>query len=370
MNNWAVEVYLGACGLLLLYYLLIFSRFLFFKSKQYPPEHLPAVSVIICARNEAENLLQNLKMVLIQNYPKFEVIVVNDQSEDETAQVVQEYIARNPNLRLINIRKDIEKPLGGKKFPLKVGIEAASYDIIVTTDTDCKPLNPKWLRFLVMEFVQETKLVLGFAPFNKLPGFLNKLIRYDNTLSALNYFSFALAGMPYKGVGRNMAFRKNSYTEWNGYSKRGGKIQAGDDVLFVNAVAKKRSTEIAINKESFIYTQPKTTFGEWLAQRARHAQTNFYYKFYHQFILLLPPLATLILYFFPFAFIFYPEESIYAAIAGGTVYIFRLFVHTVVSNKLDNGDLKWYIIFLDLAYIFTLPILFFKSILSSEKEWK
>ena len=142
--NWVLELYLGICGALLLYYLVFFRKLLFFKPKQYAPEKLPPVSVVICAKNEAENLEKNLKVVLIQNYPKFEVIVVNDQSTDATAKVVEKYIERNPNLRLINIKKDIEKPMLGKKFPLKVGIEAAIYETIAVTDADCKPSNTLW----------------------------------------------------------------------------------------------------------------------------------------------------------------------------------------------------------------------------------
>lgn len=367
--NWAVEVYWVICCTLLFYYLFVFSRLLFFKPKQYAPEHLPPVSVVICAKNEAENLLHYLKVVLIQHYPKFEVIVVNDQSDDNTGKVVEDYITRNPNLRLINIKKDIEKPLSGKKFPLKVGIEAASYDIIVTTDADCKPQNPQWLKHLVMEFMSDTNFVLGFSPFTRASGFLNKLIRYDNTLSAMEYLSFVLAGMPYKGVGRNMAFRKNTYASWEGYPKKTNKILAGDD-LFINAIAKRSNTEIALNKESFIYTQPKTTWGEWLTQKTRHAKAFLHYKFHHQILLFLLSLTTLLFYLFPIAFFFQPEQVLFAAIAGTIVYATRLITHIIVSKKLNNEDLSYFIIFLDLAHILIMPILFFKIITTKEDKWK
>lgn len=368
--NWAVEVYWVICSILLLYYLLVYSRLLSFKPKQYAPEHLPAVSVVICAKNEEENLLQYLKVVLIQHYPKFEVIIVNDQSDDNTAKVVQGYIDRNPNLRLINIKKDIQKPLAGKKFPLKVGVDAASYDIIVTTDADCKPLNPKWLRHLVMEFMQETNFVLGYAPFYKTAGFLNKIIRYDNVLNAMNYFSFTLAGLPYTGVGRNMAFRKKGFLEWSGYSAKAQKIEAGDDSLFINSCAKKINTEIALNEEAFIYTPAKTTWSEWLEQKTRHAQAFFHYKFHHQLLLAVFLLATVAFYLFPILFIFFPEQVLLAGIAAATVYIIRIVTHIRISNKLNNEDLNPFIILLDLIYILVLPILFVRTITTKEHKWK
>lgn len=368
--NWAVEVYWGICGTLLLYYLFVFSRMLFFKPKQYAPEHLPPVSVVICAKNEAENLLQYLKVVLIQQYPKFEVIVVNDQSDDITAKIVEDYISRNPNLRLINIKKDVQKPFPGKRFPMKVGVEAATYDIIVTTDADCKPQNPLWLKHLVMEFMSDTNFVLGFSPFTKLSGLLNKVIRYDNTLSAIRYFSFTLAGIPYMGVGRNMAFRKNAYTSWTGYPVKTNRIVAGDDDLFINAVAQRSNTEIALNKESFIYTQPKTTWGEWLSQRTRRSRTFFHYKFHHQVLLSVLALATFSFYLFPITFLFVPEQTLYAAIAGLSVYFIRLTTHIALCEKMNNEDLNYFIILLDLIYTLMLPILFFKIITTKEDKWK
>ena len=140
--SWPLIVYIAISSILLLYYLIFFSRLYFFRPKQYAPEKMPGVSVVICAKNEEENLLHNLKVILIQKYPVFEVIVVNDQSTDKTPDIVKHYCDRNENLRLINVKPDVVKPLPGKKFPLRAGVSAAKYDIVVVTDADCTASAP------------------------------------------------------------------------------------------------------------------------------------------------------------------------------------------------------------------------------------
>jgi cellulose synthase/poly-beta-1,6-N-acetylglucosamine synthase-like glycosyltransferase len=367
--SWILTGYIIICSILLLYYFLVFSRLYFFKPKQYAPEILPKVSVIICAKNEEENLRQNLKVVLIQKYPSFEVIVVNDQSTDKTAEVVQYYCDRNENLRLINIKADVTKPLPGKKFPLQVGVKAATNEIIVVTDADCKPANTLWLKNLVAEFLKETDFVLGYAPFNKENSFINKVIRYDNVMTAMQYLSYAAAGIPYMGVGRNMAFRKSMFLTWEEKEKT-KKILSGDDDLFINAKAKGASTEIAINKNSFIYSAPKETYQEWLNQKTRHLQTGYHYKFIHLFLLNLFALTNVLYYAWPLLALFEFEVSPYLLPLFTTVLFLKFVFHARIASKLNNTDLIPYLIVLDIIFAINLPILFIKSLFSRTNEWK
>jgi glycosyltransferase involved in cell wall biosynthesis len=357
------------CSILLFYYVSFFSRLYFYKPKQYAPERLPKVSVVICAKNEEENLRQNLKVVLIQNYPDFEVIVVNDQSTDKTAEVVQHFCDRNENVRLINIKSDITKPLPGKKFPLKVGVQAASNEIIVVTDADCKPANTLWLKHLVAEFLKETDFVLGYAPFYAEATFLNKLIRYDNVQTAMQYLSFAVAGIPYMGVGRNMAFKKSQYLEWNEKEKT-KKILSGDDDLFINAKATKASTEIAINKYSFIYSAPKNTYSDWLNQKARHTETGFHYKFSHQFLLSLFALTNLLFYAWPLMCMINLNIHYYILPLFTSMLFIKFMINARIASKLNNEDLIPYLILLDFLFALNLVVLFFKTLFSRTEKWK
>jgi cellulose synthase/poly-beta-1,6-N-acetylglucosamine synthase-like glycosyltransferase len=141
-----------------------------------------------------------------------------------------------------------------------VGIEGASHDIIVVTDADCKPANTLWLQTLVSEFMRETDFVLGYAPFNKTSGLLNKFIRFDNVMAAMQYFGFfAGRDCPYMGVGRNMAFRKKEFLNYE-ESEKSKKILSGDDDLFINKKATRATTEIAIHKDSFMFSNAKETW--------------------------------------------------------------------------------------------------------------
>ncbi|HEY0262533.1 MAG TPA: glycosyltransferase, partial [Chitinophagales bacterium] len=273
-------------------------------------------------------------------------------------------------LRLINIKNDIEKPLAGKKFPLKVGVEAASYDIIVTTDADCKPLTSRWLRHIAIEFMQETDFVLGYAPFNKASGFLNKIIRYDNVIYSMKYLAFSLAGMPFAATGRNMAFRKNAFLEWKGYSEKAGKILAGDDDLFINANAKKTNAEIALNKDSFMYSNAETSWDDWTFQKMRHAKSFSHYKIHHQFVLIFLALTTFAFYCFPITFFFIPQQAVWALTAGIFVYLMRLYTHIIICNKLNNEDLPFIIILLDLIQVLMTPVLFINTITTKIYRWK
>lgn len=367
--SWILIVYIIVCSILLFYYVSFFSRLYFYKPKQYAPERLPKVSVVICAKNEEENLRQNLKVVLIQNYPDFEVIVVNDQSTDKTAEVVQHFCDRNENVRLINIKSDITKPLPGKKFPLKVGVQAASNEIIVVTDADCKPANTLWLKHLVAEFLKETDFVLGYAPFYAEATFLNKLIRYDNVQTAMQYLSFAVAGIPYMGVGRNMAFKKSQYLEWNEKEKT-KKILSGDDDLFINAKATKASTEIAINKYSFIYSAPKNTYSDWLNQKARHTETGFHYKFSHQFLLSLFALTNLLFYAWPLMCMINLNIYYYILPLFTSILFIKFMINARIASKLNNEDLIPYLILLDFLFALNLVVLFFKTLFSRTEKWK
>jgi len=367
--NWLAITYISISALLLLYYVGVFSRLLFLKPKSYSPEKMPPVSVVICAKNEAENLERNLKVIMIQKYPNFEVIVVNDQSTDNTENIVRYFCDRNNNLRLLNIKKEIVKPLPGKKFPLKVGIEGATHDIIVVTDADCKPANTLWLNTLVSEFLRETDFVLGYAPFNKTTGLLNKFIRFDNVMAAMQYFSFSLAGLPYMGVGRNMAFRKNEFLNYE-ESEKSKKILSGDDDLFINKKATRAATEIAIHKDSFMFSNAKNTWAEWLNQKTRHTKTSYHYTFLSQFLLFMFALLNFSFYILPLTFLVVPTNPLYIAIPFATVLLVKLYIHTKVAIKLNNEDLPVLSILLDLLYVLHLPVIFMKSIFAKKIAWK
>jgi len=222
----------------LLYFLVFYIRIAFKINQKSATEKKEPVSVIICAQNEAENLKNNLPAILEQNYENFQVIVVNDCSTDNSQDILSEMMTRYPNLYVTRIDKD-EKFSHGKKLALTVGIKAAKNEWLLFTDADCKPADKNWIASMASNFTEKTDIVLGYGGSIKSKGLLNRLIRFDNLFIALQYFTFARAGIPYMGVGRNLAYRKSLFFKARGFASH-HHIISGDDDLFVNQNASKK----------------------------------------------------------------------------------------------------------------------------------
>ena len=228
------------------YYLGIYFRFIFYKKKAFCCTCAQEpVSVIICARNEADNLDNYLPVILSQDYPDYEVIVVNDCSTDNSDIILKKYLEQYPQLRISTIKED-KKFSHGKKLAVTIGIKAAKYDRLLFTDGDCKPESNQWLSLMAANFSADTSIVLGYGGYFPQPGLLNKYIRYDTLMIALQYFSFALCKIPYMGVGRNLAYKRSLFYAGKGFSTH-FHLASGDDDLFVNENATKTNTAIELS---------------------------------------------------------------------------------------------------------------------------
>ncbi|MBN2348955.1 MAG: glycosyltransferase [Bacteroidales bacterium] len=278
----------------LFFYFFIYSRIVFYNKKTPPRAKKEPVSVIICAKNEAENLKKFLPSILSQDYKDYEVIVVNDCSTDETDEVISQFLKKYKNLRTTSIPSD-NKFSHGKKLAVTVGIKAAKNEILVFTDADCEPVSNKWLSRIQRNFTKKTDIVLGYGGYFPRPTFLNNYIRYDTLFIAMQYFSFALAKIPYMGIGRNLAYRKSLFFQNKGFANH-YHLFSGDDDLFVNETANKHNTAIEVAADSFTRSLPKENWGEWFQQKARHFTTGKYYKKNHKFLLGLENISRFIYY--------------------------------------------------------------------------
>ncbi len=268
----------------LLYYWLIFFRLSIYRVKNniYTAERKP-VSVIIAARDEYRNLLDNLPAILEQEYPKFEVIVVNNESTDDSATLLRNFQLQYPHLRVINLEKNYNF-FKGKKFPLSIGIRAARYDTLLFTDADCIPSSPHWINHMQSSFSDDTGIVLGVGQYMRKPGLLNLIIRFETFFVAQQYLSYALAQLPYMGVGRNLAYRKSLFLSQKGFISHYG-IPGGDDDLFVNQASTKTGIGVQIHPDSFTLSRPITTFRRYFIQKRRHFATALYYRPLHKWLL-------------------------------------------------------------------------------------
>ena len=203
-------IFASAAAIQLFYYLFFYLA-VYLKKNGESGRTAQPVSIIICARNEAENLQNFLPSILEQDYPDFEVIVVNDCSDDNSYIILGEFLAKYPHLRISTVHKD-PKFTHNKKFAQFIGIKAAKNEILLFTDADCRPESDKWLETMISHFDEKISFVLGYGGFNNEKGLLNKYIRYDSFTIALQYLGMAIRMIPYMGVGRNLAYRRSVFS--------------------------------------------------------------------------------------------------------------------------------------------------------------
>ncbi|WP_306353072.1 glycosyltransferase [Flavobacterium sp. '19STA2R22 D10 B1'] len=263
--------FLSIVILQLLYYLIIFGKFAFAKEQKSTAKRIP-ISVIVCAKNEEENVLKYIPLLAEQNYPDFEIILINDASSDTTLDIFEDFEKQYPNVRLVNVINN-EAFWGNKKYALTLGIKAAKKEYLLFTNADCYPTSKDWITSMSSQFTMSKTIVLGYSGYEKIANsFLNKIIRFENVRTAMQYFSWAKNGNPYMGTGRNLAYKKEEWFNVNGFISH-MKVRTGDDDLFINQAANRKNTAICFVPESFTYSKPKTKFKEWLEQRKRETST-------------------------------------------------------------------------------------------------
>ena len=278
------------------YYTWFFSRVAFYRPKPKIQSQQHPVSVIVCGRDEDENLARNLPGLLVQQYPSsYEVVAVNDNSVDDSKYILQELKRTFKALNVVELTHEA-KLIRGKKYPLSIGIREAKHEILLLTDADCVPASEHWVTKMQDGYADSIEIVLGYGAYHKKPGMLNKLIRFETFHTALQFLSYALAGAPYMGVGRNLSYKKDLFIRNKGFSSI-NHIPSGDDDLFINKVATPKNTAVVIDKDAVTRSIPKTTWKSWLKQKSRHYTTAKYYKVKHKFLLGL---------YFISQFLFYP----------------------------------------------------------------
>jgi glycosyltransferase involved in cell wall biosynthesis len=334
----------------LFYYGWYFSRIAFYKTGVKNKTQQHPVSVIVCARDEDENLARNLPGILVQSYPStYEVVAVNDNSVDDSKYILQELKKTFKKLNVVELTQEAVH-ISGKKYPLSIGIREAKHEILLLTDADCVPASEHWIEKMQAAYDDNTEIVLGYGAYHKRKGLLNKLIRFETFHTALQYLSYALAGIPYMGVGRNLSYKKSLFFRHKGFSSINN-IPSGDDDLFVNKTATKNNTAVVIDPDAITRSIPKTTWGSWLRQKSRHYTTARFYKPKHKFLLGL---------YFITQFIYYPLLAAaiilydwrYALAVFGIRFLLQAFVLYKSMKKMGEKDLWPWFIFLDMWMFF------------------
>lgn len=299
------------------------------------------VSVIICARDEAENLKKFLPFILSQEYPDYEVIVVNDGSTDDTDILLRDMKLEYPRLRTTFVPAGATN-LSTKKLALTLGVKAAQNEILLFTDADCMPEDKFWISRMARNFTPETEFVLGYGAYLHQKSFINRLITFDTLFIALQYLGFAKCGKPYMGVGRNMAFRKEVFFRYKGYASN-LHLRSGDDDLMVNQAANKHNTRIEIAPDSVTWSEPKKNFRLWYYQKERHLSVSSHYTFISRFRLSTEPATRAVFYISLIVLPFL--ANIITTGAAVLLFLVRFAVQLLVINRSAKhfNDRKYYL---------------------------
>ena len=290
-------------GLINLCYYLGFFKFALGTSETAVTKKDLPVSVIICAKNEAENLRNFLPKILAQDHPDFEVVVINDASQDETLEVIEDFQKQDEKVKLVDVQNN-EAFWANKKYALTLGIKKAKNQYLLFTDADCQPETDQWLREMTSQFQENKTIVLGYGGYFSQPkSVLNKLIRFETLFSAIQYFSYARWGMPYMGVGRNLAYTSSEFYNQNGFATH-LHIRAGDDDLFVNQAANEINTALCFSPNGITRSIPKEDLKSWFYQKRRHVAIAKHYKREHKFMLGLFYMSQLLFWLFFLILIF------------------------------------------------------------------
>lgn len=365
-------IILGLALLIQLYFLVfIYRKLAAYKVRELDRENAktPSLSVVICARNEEENLKENLEFVLNQDYPDYEVVVVNDCSYDDSEWILKEFSEKYSHLNIVSLKEDVRFK-HGKKFAVTIGIKAAKHNLMVFTDADCRPTSVNWLRNMGDSFEEGKAIVLGYSPYTRHPGFLNRFIRFETFHTALSYLSHALKRNPYMGVGRNLAYTKTLFFEGKGFASH-MHILSGDDDLFVNQNATRHNTSICIHPDAQVWSDPKRTYESYALQKTRHHGASKAYKGQHKWMLSLQIGSAVTFYVFLIVCIFlYTEWWPYLLGSYFLRLIIQLLVYRPCMKKLQVADLLPLLPIMDIFFYFYTSFNGFFSLLKKETRWK
>lgn len=337
-----------ACAVIQVIYFIVFAA-AFGRYKQPQPGDLPPVSVVICAHDEEENLKKLLPRLYQQQHPNFEIIVVEDRSNDGTYDLLLEETKREPRLKMVKVNHTPEN-FNGKKYGLTLGIKAAKNDMILLTDADCEPNNDQWITAMAAGFTKEAQINLGFSYYTSAKGFLNTFIRFETLWTAMQYIGMALAGRPYMGVGRNLAYRKSLFISKKGFNPHLG-VTGGDDDLFVNQHARKSNTRVTVGTDALVYSKPKTTWKSFYRQKLRHLSVGKHYKSSDKIILGLFSF-THILFWLILTILLCLRIELY--VVAGSFLVRALLIYLtfhLVRKRLGVKFNFWGLVFLDIIFV-------------------
>jgi poly-beta-1,6-N-acetyl-D-glucosamine synthase len=372
-NQWAIilfAIFVFFCALQLLLHFLYLVPFIRYRIKEIPSYSWQPVSIVISVRAEYENLQKLVPVLLEQDYPSFEIVLVDDASWDETKSYIEELAKINPKVRGVFVTEEMKKQTLGKKLALTLGIKASQNELLLFTDADCLPTSDQWMKQMVAPYHENPKieLVLGYSPFKRTNTMVNLFTQMDSLLTAMLYLSFAIKKSPYMGVGRNLSYRKSLFLRVKGFASH-LHILSGDDDLFVRDTANKENVAISIHPDAMMVTQSKKNLTDWYLQKKRHNFVGKYYKWQHQFKLGFFSVTHLFIWLSFFANLFFISTFVWVLLTLLVFWLIKLPLVYLSFKKLKRPMKIFWMPLFDLLYVFYNMIFGLVSIFSHQRKW-
>lgn len=344
----------------LAYYYLIYARFSFQRKKPQKSFYQPPVSVVMVAKDAAGVLLKTLPKFLNQQYGDFEVVVVDDNSQDDTKLLILEYQQQYTNLKLVELDTAVTT-IRGEKFALSMGIRCASHPFLLVTNPECAPSSTHWLEKMAGNFEGGKQIVLGYSTFEKKNNPFNRLLHFDNLLNAIQYFSLARIHSPYRGDAKNMGFTEQVFTQQRGFAKH-NHISYGEEDIFISRAANKNNTGIEYTPDAVTILQRGALHHYWKDHKQGLYYTRRYNTFRNRFLLTSYAIINLLFYVaLAFAIVYSIGNILLIAVTAGIAavrVISQYFVFGFAAKKLNEKQVIPGLILYDLLFALLNPLYF------------
>lgn len=369
----SLAVFCLSAVIVCVYYSVTYWRVAGWRGKKVPPQPIvddarqPKVSIVLTVHNEAAYLKESLPYLLEQDYPDYEVVVVNYLSKDDTPFVLKVCAENYSSLKPLQFTEDVNM-FQGKKYPLSIGIRSASGEVIVLTEADCIPKSFTWLRGLVAGYqAAGVQMVLGYAGVRQEKGLLNLFQQYDNLTESASWMGFAMAGMPYSGTGRNLSFRRQFFFDQGSFIRHYSEPEGADD-MFVNQNASGDNTTLCLEADSFVTADAKQDRRLWHRQRVQRWATKRYYSASQKFLLGLYPSSVLLFYAALAVLLALHFPWQYVAMAWVLKTAWQVWSFSRFSKRLEIKNVHFYSPLLEIYFLFANTFLFLSTLHKNKRR--
>ncbi len=354
----------------LYYHFHVFGKLLKKNDKPYNITQWQGVSIIVCAQSEFENLQLLIPVLLNQQYPEFEIIIVDDASWDHTTGYLEELQLTEKRIKAVFITDEMKKNTKGKKLALTLGIKAAKNELLLFTDADCIPNSEHWISEMVTPYHtnENTAIVLGYSPFTKKNTVINLVAQMENLLTACSYFGYAINHNPYMGVGRNLSYKKSLFFSVKGFANH-HHIASGDDDLFVQDAANNVNTAVCLSPRAFVSTTAKLTFREWFAQKIRHNYVGKYYKKKHQISLSFFAFTHAIFWLVLTINLCIDQTRYWSLVFLLIIWLIKIILFYKLFKKLKRANYAFWLPLFDFLFIFYNLIFGLITLFGKQRKW-